>query len=237
MLQATLQETLARVSNTGVDDTCVHMIRECLRLAQLQSNLHISLLPADVHAVIALQVCGHLSARTLCKHHSRLRTFCSYDTLQMLWDSVQRIPKSVFNTIYADTVRAVHNTASSARRALSREDDRSDFMILLQPVERAEHAVSLDGILTDEGRVVAWIESNAPNTLPVDDAIDLTVEASAHRCIMKRDAKRRFGTYAPYMRQDFISIYCPYKRVTWVIDAQPICASFVNFGYLLSCRH
>ena len=225
MLKASLLQTLNHVSQAGVDATCVHMIRECLQLAQVQSGLHISVLPVDVHTLIAQMICERLSARTLCKQHLRLRTFCSAETLKLLWQSLHpRMSKPRFNMIYAEALRVVDSTASQARETLKRENENSDFMVLLQQDELSEQSTSLDDTLTDAGKVVAWIESNAPIILPIEDAIDSVVEASAHRCMMKKDAKHRFGTYAPYERQDFISIFCPDKRVTWVIDKQPICS-------------
>ena len=68
------------------------------------------------------------------------------------------------------------------------------------------------GVHTDAGRMVVF-QCNYDDERGRIHTLDLTqihdgqhFALSAHRCMLKKDAKLRYGTYCPYEQQDYISI-------------------------------
>lgn len=174
----------------------------------------------DAIVLIASMVCGRLMTRSFAEKIDTLMAFCSREALMLLWTCVcPDVPLCIYGVLYERNVAIVMHAIHRARDALLDED--SDFMILLDCVQTADDACSL---LTETGLVVACIVSNwtrhEVKVLRIECSVGVrNVRATAHRCILKRDAIVRFGTYAPFERQDYISISCPHRREMWVVDA------------------
>ena len=211
-MEPLLANALCDVREGNITSDTVAALKRCVVIAQYTCGCHITLLPADVHCCIAGHVMQGLSPHKIAKHAWKLLTFCSKITLAEMWHSCGcTLPVSAVGPC----LRHIKTKVSHVINKISMDwtlaqQSREGCVILLTLQEPVSS--NTDGVYTDVGSIVAYqrnYDDDRGRMYPIDIARlhhGQTIHISAHRCMLKRDARLRYGTYAPYEQQDFISI-------------------------------
>ena len=156
-----------------------------------------------------------LTPHKIARHARKLLTFCSKATLVEMWHSCGcSLPMSAvgpclrhMKTRICHVINNISMDWTGLGLGLQSREGCVILLTLQEPVSN-----NTDDVHTDGGRIVAYqrnYDDDRGRMHPIDIARlhhGQTVHISAHRCMLKRDARLRYGTYAPYEKQDFISI-------------------------------
>lgn len=179
-------------------------LREALRQAQCDAGLHLTVLPVDIHFRVGQCLLGERGGpRAFAAALPALRTFCSEEALAQLWASLGfAVSYARFGVQYAAVRAQAQRFVNEAQRLLGDVSApwASHLMVCASCPENARRFCEC----TDGGDLIVW--HYRPLSLEALLVEPRPVELRAHRCMLKKDARLRFGTYAPYARQDFISV-------------------------------